>query len=379
MSKGENEMGKKERFALPEDIVFGYVPSPGEIIRDELEARGWAQKDLANIMNRPIQAINEIINAKKEITTETAIELGAAFDTSADFWLNLEKDYRLWLEKQEKEKEETDHIRRRSRIYSLAPIRKIQKRGWIKKTRDIDALEEEVCQFFNIDDIFSDPNLCLANFRLSLERGAERMSVRSWVRRVEQIAETIEVEKFAEGKFDALVDELLSLSYFLEDAAQVPLVLKKYGIKFLILEHLPQTYIDGAAFWIEEQPTIVLTLRYDRIDSFWFTLFHELGHIKFGHEGHVDDLSEIETLSEADKMANQWAIEQLLDHGEFEAFIRENQPHYSKQAVEDFAASIHRHPGIIIGQLQHREEISYATMRMYLEKVKPYLEPWIYE
>ncbi len=96
-------MGKEERFGLPEDIVFGYVPSPGEIIRDELEARGWAQKDLANIMDRPIQAINEIINAKKEITTETAIELGAAFGTSADFWLNLENNYRLWLGKQESE------------------------------------------------------------------------------------------------------------------------------------------------------------------------------------------------------------------------------------------------------------------------------------
>jgi HTH-type transcriptional regulator / antitoxin HigA len=377
--KGENVMGKEERFVLPDDIVFGYVPSPGEIIRDELEARGWAQKDLANIMDRPIQAINEIINAKKEITTETAIELGAAFGTSADYWLNLEKNYRLWLEKKEKEKEETDHIRRRSRIYSLAPIRKIQKRGWIKKTRDIVELKKEVCQFFNIDDIFSDPQLCLANFRFSVERGAEEMSVRSWVRRVEQIAETIKVNTFAEEPFDILVDELLSLSYFIEDVAQVPDVLKKYGINFLILEHLPQTYIDGAAFWIEKQPTIVLTLRYDRVDSFWFTLFHELGHIKFGHEVHVDDLSTSKNLSETDQIANQWAVEQLLDHGKFEAFIRENQPRYSKQAVEDFAYRIQRHPGIIIGQLQHREEISYATMRMYLEKVKPYLEPWIYE
>lgn len=99
------ESGSKEQFALPDDITPGYVPSPGEVIRDELKARGCSQRDLANMMVRPIQVVNDIINAKTEITTETAIELGAAFGTSADFWLNLEKDYRLWLEGQESESE----------------------------------------------------------------------------------------------------------------------------------------------------------------------------------------------------------------------------------------------------------------------------------
>lgn len=191
---------------MPDDLLFGYVPSPGEIIRDEVDARGWVQQDLANIMGRPLQAINEIINAKKEITTETAIELGAAFGTSADLWMNLEKDYRLWLEKQEAEKEETEKIRRRSRIYSLLPVRKVQKRGWIKRTKDIDQLEEEVCKFFNIENISTKPSLCVSNFRLSIERGAEEMSVRAWVRRVEQIAETVNVGIYDENLFDEMVE-----------------------------------------------------------------------------------------------------------------------------------------------------------------------------
>jgi HTH-type transcriptional regulator / antitoxin HigA len=372
-------MGKTERFSLPDDLVFGYVPSPGDIIRNEIEARDWAQQDLANIMDRPIQAINEIINSKKEITTETAIELGAAFGTSAEFWLNLEKDYRLWREKQEREKKETEQIRRRSRIYSLAPIRKIEKRGWIKKTNDINVLEKEICRFYHINDIFSEPKICLANFRLSLKREAEDISVRAWVQRVNHIASKINVKAFSSSQFDDLIDELLNYSLFVEDVAQVPNILGNYGVKFIILEHLPKTYIDGAAFWIDEHPIIVLTLRYDRIDSFWFTLFHELGHIKLGHEGHVDDLSKSDILSEMDKVANQWATEKLLNHNAFEAFIQEHQPHYSKQAVKDFAIRNHRHPGIIVGQLQYRNEISYSTMRGYLEKVKKCLKPWIFD
>ncbi len=371
-------MGKVERYSLPDDLVFGYVPSPGEIIRDELEARGWAQEDLANIMDRPIQAINEIINAKKEITTETAIELGAAFGTSAEFWLNLEKDYRLWMEKQEVEKEETDKIRRRSRIYALMPVRKLQKLGWIKKTRDIDQLEKEVCEFFNLDNLFSDPVLCVANFRLSLERGAEEMSVRSWVRRVEQITEHKDITSYDADQFDYMVEDLLELSISTKDIAKVPSILNKYGVQFVLLDHLPQTYIDGGAFWIKGQPVVVLTLRYDRIDSFWFTIMHELGHVKFGHDGHVDDLTKLDEISNNDEIANKWATKKLINQVAFELFIAKNQPRYSKKAVEEFANRINRHPGIVVGQLQHINEISYSSMRKYLAKVREYLEPWIH-
>jgi HTH-type transcriptional regulator/antitoxin HigA len=68
---------------------------PGDFIREELHARGWTQRDLDEILGRPTQAINAIVNAKKEVTPETAVALGAAFGTSPEFWLNLESAYRL--------------------------------------------------------------------------------------------------------------------------------------------------------------------------------------------------------------------------------------------------------------------------------------------
>jgi addiction module HigA family antidote len=77
------------------------VTPPGRILIREIEARGWTQKDLAEIMGRPPQAINEIIKGTKQITPETAIELSAAFGTSAQFWTNLESNYRLHLAQKE--------------------------------------------------------------------------------------------------------------------------------------------------------------------------------------------------------------------------------------------------------------------------------------
>ena len=80
--------------------------SPGRILQRELKARGWTQKDLAEITKRPPQAINEIIKGTKQITPETARELSTALGTTAKFWTNLEANYRLNLAKK-KQKETT--------------------------------------------------------------------------------------------------------------------------------------------------------------------------------------------------------------------------------------------------------------------------------
>lgn len=68
---------------------------PGAFVQEELEARGWSQRDLAEVLGRPLQAVNAIINGKKQITPRTARELEAALGPSAEFWLNLEIAYRL--------------------------------------------------------------------------------------------------------------------------------------------------------------------------------------------------------------------------------------------------------------------------------------------
>ena len=71
------------------------VLPPGEFIREELEARGWTQRDFAQILGRPLQNLNGIINGKTAITAATAKQIALAFGTSPELWLNLETAYRL--------------------------------------------------------------------------------------------------------------------------------------------------------------------------------------------------------------------------------------------------------------------------------------------
>jgi HTH-type transcriptional regulator/antitoxin HigA len=78
-------------------LIPAVVIPPGESIQEELAARGWTQRQLAQKMRRPVQAVNEVIRGKRQITAETALELASAFGTSAEMWLGLESRYRLHL------------------------------------------------------------------------------------------------------------------------------------------------------------------------------------------------------------------------------------------------------------------------------------------
>ena len=99
--------GTQNRHPAPAEVF-----PAGEFIREELEARGWTQRDLARILDRPIQVVNQIVNGKKAITPDTAIGLGQALGTSADLWLNLDVTYRLSL------------ARRRQAAYARAVARR---------------------------------------------------------------------------------------------------------------------------------------------------------------------------------------------------------------------------------------------------------------
>ncbi len=68
---------------------------PGEVLAEELAARGLTQSQLARQMGRPLQAVNEIVRGKKRITGETALQLAETLGTSADLWMRLESDYEL--------------------------------------------------------------------------------------------------------------------------------------------------------------------------------------------------------------------------------------------------------------------------------------------
>src|SRR5438067_1607637 len=106
---------------------------PGEFIGEELEARGWTQVELAEVLGRPARLISELLAGKRAITPETAKGLGAAFGTGPEFWMNLERDYRL-----AHAVHDDAAVARRAKLYAKAPVKEMAKRGWIEFSESIE-------------------------------------------------------------------------------------------------------------------------------------------------------------------------------------------------------------------------------------------------
>src|SRR5262245_8558526 len=133
------------------------VFAPGEYLAEELEARGWSQTELAEILGRPHRVVNEVIAGKRAITPETAKGLSAAFGTSAEFWMNLETAYQL-----SKARVEEEAVSRRARLYGRFPVKELIKRRWIEASENIEVLEQRFLEFYEMPSIDAKPKFAHA-------------------------------------------------------------------------------------------------------------------------------------------------------------------------------------------------------------------------
>lgn len=344
---------------------------PGEFLKEELDARGWTQTDLAEILGRPLRLVNEIIAVKRGITPETAKGLADALGTTAEFWLNLESSYQL----SRVPPDQSDKVARRARLYSKAPIKEIVRRNWIEHSENMDVLERRILDFFELSSLDEEPAFPLAA-RKSTSYESFTSAQWAWLFRAKQLAPAVAVGAFSRSRLKSLIAELRALLGSPEDVRHVPRLLAEAGLRLLIIEPLQGTRIDGACFWpADGAPVVVLSLRYDRIDSFWHTLMHELGHVR-KQDGllDVDVVGEgsqnISEKPENEQGADQFAVETLIPPQELDDFIVRVKPLYSTLKIQGFANVLKVHPGIVVGQLQHRGEISYAQHRKLLAPVR---------
>lgn len=349
--------------------IANVVP-PGTHLNREMKARGWSQPDLAEILDRPIQAVNQILKGKKAITPTTARELEEATSISAETWLNLESQFRLSLEVRR-----NDAVARRAELFSRAPVADMRRRGWIRDTRDIEELNADVKRLLRVKSL-SEPSQL--RFVARKATGYENVlpQQEAWCWRAFQIADGMKgVPRFSKKRFESGLDDLRKLGESQQTVKRLPNALRELGIRFVIVEHLPRTKIDGATFWLSKtRPVVALSLRYGRIDHFLFTLFHELMHIR-----HQDALSLDSDIMKDEKdkdlpacevRANEEAAAMLVPHDELNRFVRGSQGRIRKAEIVRFASSVGIHPGVVLGQLQHRGIVGWSACRELLVSVR---------
>ena len=350
----------------------GYVSAeaflPGDFLDEELDARGWTRSDLADIVERPNSFVSDLVSGRRRITAEIAMLLGEAFGTSPNYWLDLEAAYRLAQAKRPK-----DIVGRRALLYAKAPVRQMQQRGWLTSSSAIDGLEAEACAFFGLRTIDDPIVFGRAAARKSTSYQGWTKEQTAWLFRARQLAASISPATFTAKRFDQAVAEMREVSSDIDRIERVPEILSQAGIRLVIVDHLRRTKIDGACFWLgTREPVVALSLRFDRVDHFWYTLFHELGHVKAG-DGKSDAKLDDETLHEGEKpreerQADEFARSELIDPEALRRFVRTSGGRYSRAAIVAFAAEQRLHPGIVVGRLHHDRRVPFSHHRRFVDQ-----------
>ncbi|MCA3560987.1 MAG: HigA family addiction module antidote protein [Aestuariivirga sp.] len=363
------------------------VDHPGTFIKEELEARGWEQVDLAYILGVLPQALSPLFSGKAGITPDMAASLGAAFDMPPDFFANLQKMYDL-----NKAKPVDPGVRTRASWVSHFPVRDMIKRGWIEDTEP-GLLDLQMMRFFGKNRIEDIPwigrgEIAPGAFRLSgndYEAAIGPLQY-TWLHRVIKIAETVSAPLYSEDKLRGSLSKIRSHLLDREDLKHIPSILREAGVRFVLVEALPGSKVDGVCVWIDGQPAIGMTTRLDRLDNFAFVLRHECEHVLRGDGRDVAFVPvdcEMKTDpdsqdgSEIERRANEAAAEFCVPKQHLTSFILRKSPFISEQDVLAFAARMEIHPAIVVGQVQHKTN-KYNWLRKYQTSVREHLFGWQY-
>lgn len=344
------------------------VPLPGMYIQEELNAREWSQRDLAFILGIEEAALNKIIKGKTGISVEMSKALAQAFDIDADFFASLQKSYDL-----AHSPAPDPSIARRALLQTRYPAREMIKRGWIKNG-DVAVLENQLTQFFR-------GGVSLAHAAKKTNVGEDATPLQeAWLYRVMQIAEAMDSIPYSSRKLSDAVPALKRLMRNEVDIARVPRILSECGLRFVLVEGLPSAKIDGVCLWLDDKrPVVGMSLRFDRIDNFWFVLWHELAHVMCNH-GKSEAILDIDlegtrpTDSNEEKKANEYAQDACVEEGEIISFCAKRHNFFSERDVVFFAEQMKRHPGIVVGQIHNRTK-RHDLLRKYLVKIREYVLP----
>ena len=346
---------------------------PGETLAEALSDRGLSQSELARRMDRPVKTINEIVNGKAAITADTAIQLERALGISASFWNALETQYRERLARARAERE----LEASASWADDFPIRDLIRHNVIEPAATRAGRVAELLSFFRVSSPsawerqWMSPN---AAFRASPSFKSSPKAVATWLRWGELEAEAIETSAFDEAKFREALKEIRRLTRrepFMQILAKVQEVCAGAGVAVVLTPELHGTRLSGAARWMNSTKALIqLSLRHKTDDHFWFSFFHEAGHLfDPKRRAYLHDDAIAEDISQADEdAADRFARDNLVAPEVYAAFLEKGS--FTEEAVREFAKSQGISPGIVVGRLQRDGHLP----RSHLNKLKKSIE-----
>ena len=345
--------------------------SPGGYIREMMEARGWTQSDLAYALGfKQSASVNQILSDKRSISPNLARSLAVIFDCDP---VEIARIQAAWDVQTADEPDPAISVR--AHILSQYPLREMVKRGWVDPDHRKGTLEEKVCRFFNVKNLSEIPHLSHSAKKTRYDEITPEQL--AWLFRVKAIAKEMTAPPFDKGKMAESLETFSALRREPEGVRHVPRLLQKAGVKFVVVEGLAKSAIDGACFWLNQsEPVVGMSFRRDRIDNFWFVLRHECAHVMHGHgqsQAIIDcELGEIDMSAETneeERVANEEASDFCVSSKKMQSFYLRKKPYFAEREVIAFSKRMDVHPGLVVGQLQRRMD-RYDFLRKHLVRVR---------
>lgn len=332
------------------------VVPPGELLQEELNEIGMTQQELAARSGRPAQVINEIIQNKKRITHETALEFEKVLGIPAHFWVNLEADYQLSLARLRDQEE----LQRQEEWLNEFPVREMERREWIPRYEHKIDKVRALLRFLGVAS-FSAWRQAALGLRVTPIANVSEYALAVWLRKGELDGRESETESYDRGRFEEALSSIRSLTT--EPPKEFVLRLKELcayaGVAVVFTQELPRSGAHGSARWIARDKALIqLSLRYKTNDHLWFSFFHEACHVLRHqvHQVHVDGIGNDDGREEE---ANEFAADALIPLAEWKSFVRSGNR--SLQAIRKFAQEVGIAQGIVVGRLQHEELIPWQS------------------
>lgn len=346
---------------------------PGETLSEKLAELEMGPKEFSVRTGKPEKTIITIIKGQSSITAEMAVQFEHVLKIPAHFWLELQRNYDEFVAR-EKLKTVFEASVDWARQF---PITEMIKKGWLPETKSIESRTVDLLAFFSIsnhvawEDYYLRQQLKVA-FRISLAHTKEPYAISAWLRKGDLQASELSATDYNEKDFkDALPDiKAIMAKHPFDFSKKLQSICLAAGVKVVYTPCLPKAPIVGSTRWLNETPLIQLSGRYKRNDSFWFTFFHEAGHIIlhgkkdiFLEKIYYSDFDKIKE-DEADNFAIKWTLTK-----EEEQKIIDSAP-LTEVDIISYAKKFNTHPAIIIGRLQHDKVIPYALGRQFIKPVE---------
>jgi HTH-type transcriptional regulator / antitoxin HigA len=340
---------------------------PGEILLEALQDRGMTQSELARRMARPLKTINEIINGKAAITSETAIQLERTLGISARFWTGAEASYRDSLAQQQAQRD----LEANATWIDDFPVADLLRHGQLQRSSSKAETLANLLSYLGVSSPVAFDRQWLgsaASFRSSPTFLASPKAVAAWLRWGEREAAKADLPAFDARRFRVVLREIRPLTRrepFMQIFNRVRAMCAEAGVVIVLVPELTGTHLSGAARWLGNKAVIQLSLRHKSDDQFWFTFFHEAGHLLSGsrRQDFLDaaEREKSQTHDADEEAADRFARNLLLPPEDYDPFVQASD--FSTTAVRSFAERQAVAPGIVVGRLQRDGLITPGQLR----------------